>query len=209
MHSFRPLLIALTALTALTAAAGAAVAASLTLTPGTGTFLVSGAPKAQQNTNFQVNLNLDATGAPGANPGLYGGNIVIQFDKTLLQYNGFGFNPGVPALAFFDPPVVSTSGNIQTVTFGFNNAPRTGVVGSFNFKAIGAVNSVANIGLADADDFMGTFISYVPTYQAFYPSFSGTPIGISAIPLPAGVWLLGTALGSLGLRRLVRPRRQP
>lgn len=192
-------------------AAGAANAASLTLTPGTGTFLVSGSAKAQQNTAFQLNLNLDATGAPGANPGgLFGGNVIVQFDKTLLQYQGFAFNPAAPALAFFDAPVVSTSGNTQTVTFGFNNAPRTGLVGNFSFKAIGAVNSVASIGLADADDFMGTFISYVPTYQAFYPSFSGTQVGISAIPLPAGVWLLGTALGSLGLRRLARPaRRQP
>lgn len=206
MKKLRYLLAAL-----ITLAAGAAGAATVTLTPGTGTFLQSGSAKAQQNTSFQVNLNLDATGAPGANPGgLFGGNIIIQFDKTLLQYNGFSFNPGVPALAFYDAPAVATNGNTQTVTFGFNNAPRTGLVGSFSFKAIGAVNSTASIGLADADDFMGTFISYVPTYQAFYPSFTGTQIGISAIPLPAGVWLLGTALGSLGLRRLVRPaHRQP
>jgi hypothetical protein len=200
MKTLRYLMIPLIALTA-----GAAGAASLTLTPGTGTFIASGSAKAQQNTAFQVNLNLDATGAPGANPGgLFGGNVIVQFDNTLLQYQGFAFNPAVPALAFFDAPVVSTSGNTQTVTFGFENAPDGATVGTFSFTSIGPVGSLATIGLVDADDFSGSFASYVPTYQRFYPAFVDAQVNV--VPLPAGIWLLGTAIGALGtLRRRSRP----
>lgn len=181
---FRTLLAALL----LTAAGGTAQAASLALVPS--------ATSVAPNGSFTVNLVLDATDAPGAHPGLYGGEIVVNFDRTLLTYDSFTLASGV---SFFAPPVVATNGDTRTVSFGFDNATGTGTVGTFSFTAIAPAGSLAALGLADVDDFSGSFASYVPTYQRFYPSFTGAQV--SVVPLPAGVWLLGTAIGALGLRR--------
>lgn len=175
----------------LTAAGGTAQAASLALVPS--------ATSVGQNGAFTVNLVLNATDAPGAHPGLFGGEIVIDFNKTLLTYGGFTLASGV---SFFSSPVVATSGNTQTVTLGFDNAKDTGTVGTFSFTAIGPVGSLATLGLADTDDFSGSFAGYVPTYQRFYPSFTGAQVNV--VPLPAGVWLLGTAVGALALRGRLR-----
>lgn len=169
-------------------AGGAAQAASLALVPS--------ATSVAQNGTFTVNLVLNAADAPGAHPGLYGGEIIVDFNKTLLTYGSFTLASG---LSFFSSPVVASSGNTQTVTFGFENAPDTGTVGTFSFTAIGPVDSLATIGLADADDFSGSFASYVPTYQRFYPTFTGAQVNV--VPLPAGIWLLGTAVGALVARR--------
>lgn len=144
-----------------------------------------------------IDVLLDATGAPGAIPGLYGGQFVVDFDPLLLQYTSFTAGAGV---SFFSPPTVGTSGSRQTVTVGFDNGKGDGTsIGFFRFVALGPPGSIATLGLADADDFFGTFISYVPTYQPFYPTFS--PASVSIVPLPAAAWLLGTALGGLGLLR--------
>ncbi|MEO7387457.1 MAG: VPLPA-CTERM sorting domain-containing protein [Gammaproteobacteria bacterium] len=153
------------------------------------------------NSVFTVNLVLDATDAPGAHPGLYGGQIVVDFNQTLLNYGGFALAGNVE---FFESPVVATNGNTQTVSFGFDKAPDSGTVGTFTFTAIGAPGSLATLGLVDVDDFSGSFASYVPTYQRIYPAFTGTQVTISAVPLPAGVWLLGTAVGALAARRRCR-----
>ena len=170
-------------------AAGATQAASLTLVPS--------ATSVAQNGNFTVNLVLDATDAPGGHPGLFGGEIVVDFNKTLLSYGSFTLTSG---LSYFSPVVVASNGNTQTVSFGFENAPDTGVVGTFSFTAIGPVGSVANLGLVDADDFSGSFVNSVPTNQRFFPTFTGAQVTV--VPLPAGIWLLGTAIGALAGRRL-------
>ncbi|MEZ5566305.1 MAG: hypothetical protein R3F24_12760, partial [Gammaproteobacteria bacterium] len=168
-------------------------AASLSLVPSATTVI--------EGTGFTVDLVLDASDAPGAHPGLYGGEILVDFDNTLLNYNSFTLTSG---LSFYIDPVTTTTGNTNTVRFGFDNAPDNGTVGTFSFTAAGLPGSLAQIGLVDADDFSGSFASYVPTYQRFYPDFSGTEVSISAVPLPAGMWLLGSALGMLPMFRLRR-----
>lgn len=149
----------------------------------------------QQNGNFTVDLLLNATDAPGSHPGLFGGQVVIDFNPALLTYTGFS-----TSLHLFSPVTTGSSGGKQTVTLGFDNAVDNGVVGTFSFKAIGSPQQVAGIGLADADDFMGTFVSYVPTNQAFYPTAAGTSIQIQAVPLPGAAWLAVTALGAAATR---------
>lgn len=168
-----------------------ASAASLTLVPSAGTVA--------QNGVFTVNLMLNAADAPGAHPGLFGGEIVIDFNSTLLSFGGFTPTAGV---SYFAPPVITNSGNTRSVSFGFDNAARMGSVGTFSFTALGGPGSLAQIGLVDADDFAGSFASYVPTYQRFYPNFAGADVNV--VPLPAGVWLLGTAVGALVARRRFR-----
>jgi hypothetical protein len=157
---------------------------------------------------FSIEVFLDAADAPGSRPGLFGGEIIIDFDPQLLTYSGF--TPQGP-VTLFSAPVVGASGARQTVRLGFENAPELGVIGSFQFIAIGPAGSLATIGLADADDFLGSFISYVPTQQPFYPLFHGASVAI--VPVPAAAWLLGSALGLLACWRrqslAARPGRVP
>ena len=170
------------------------LASSLKLVPSAGTVA--------QNGTFTVDLVLNASDLLGIpHPNLYGGSVIVDFNKTLLTYGGFTLKSG---LSFFSAPATATSGNTQTVTFGFDNAPDMGTVGTFSFTAIGGPGSLASLGLIDADDFSGSFASYNPGYKRFTPAFTGTQVNISAVPLPAGVWLLGTAVGALAARRRFR-----
>lgn len=157
---------------------------------------------------FSIEVFLDAADAPGSRPGLFGGEIIIDFDPALLAYAGFTPQGGV---TLFSAPATGTDGDRQTVALGFENAPELGVIGSFQFIAIGPAGSIATIGLDDADQFFGSFISYVPTQQPFYPLFQGASVSI--VPVPAAAWLLGSALGLLACwRRQVlaaRPDRGP
>jgi hypothetical protein len=152
-----------------------------------------------QNDTFTVNLVLTAANAPGWHPGLHSGGISVNFDKTLLTYNSFTLAGG---LIFFEPVTVATSGNTQTVRLGFQNAPDTGTVGTLSFKAIGPVGSLATLGLADSDDLFGSFVNKARTDQPYVPDFIGAQV--SPVPLPAGAWLLGTAVGVLGACRRFR-----
>jgi hypothetical protein len=154
--------------------------------------------------SFDVIVRLDATGAPGAIPGLYGGQFVIDFDPAQLRYDAFSLAPGI---SFFSAPATGSAGGRQTVTIGFDNGTGNGAaIGTFRFTALGAPGSLATIGLADADDFFGTFISYVPSYQPFYPAFDGTQVNI--VPLPAAGWLLVSAIASVAARRRLAVARR-
>jgi hypothetical protein len=157
----------------------------------------------QQTQGFTLSLLISATEVPGD---LHGGLVIIDFDPTLLSYDSssLALQTGI---SFFEPLSVGSSGGRQTLSFGFDNAPDTGTVATMTFTAIGAAGSTASIGIADGDDFSGSFASYYPTYQRFYPDFTGTSVELSAIPLPGAAWLLVTALTVVATRarRIVRP----
>ena len=173
----------------------AAQAASLALMPSAGTV--------QQNSAFTVNLALNAAEVPGTHPGQHGGEIRVSFDQTLLRYDGFSLTTG---LGFIYSPTVTTSGNTQTVRLGFNKAADTGTVGIFSFTAIGVTSpgSPTVLDLQYASILASSFANYLPNKQAFTPTFIDAQVNISAVPLPASIWLLGTALGGLAARRRFR-----
>jgi hypothetical protein len=178
----------------LIAACASAQAASLALVPSANPVVEDGA--------FTVNLVLNATDAPGIHPGLHSGAISVDFNSTLLTFNGFTLANG---LILFSPLTVTTNGTAKTITLGFQNAPDTGTVGTFAFTATGPAGSLATLGLVDADDLFGSFVNKAVSDQPYVPGFAGTQVSIAPVPLPAGIWLLGTAVGTLTACRRLKP----
>lgn len=176
-------------------AAAGSHAATITLVPSAGGVI--------QNDLFTVELKLDASDAPGTHPGLYLGEVIVDFNPAQLSYQGFVFTAPVQAAS---GPTTGSNGSQQTVTLGFRNATDLSTIGTFTFRAIGSPGT-ATIGVADADDFFGSFISKLPTDQPFYPQFTGTQVAISPIPLPATAWLLATGFALVGAR--ARRARSP
>lgn len=154
---------------------------------------------------FTVNLVLDASDAPGAHPGSYGGAVVIDFDPNLVNtsepFSASGNAtirntlPSVPAVDCTDSRVVCFTDattdvvSIGTFTFTLNPAADPG--------------QTISIGIADADDFFGTFVNDLPTNQAFIPDFIGT--SVFAVPVPAVAWFMSSGLAVFGF--FIRRRR--
>jgi hypothetical protein len=197
-------LIARTALLLLTLPAAVGTAQASLIVPTEGIVsLQPSTPTVGAGASFTVAVVLDATGV-GSLPGSYDGQFVIDFDPIKLRFDAFDLAPGV---SFFSGPAVGSSGGRQTITIGFIestglnfvDAGGTGSIGRFSFTALATPGTIATIGIADADDLFGSFVSNTPTYQPFYPAFQGTQVGV--IPVPAAGLLLASALGGLGLWR--------
>jgi len=164
--------------------------------------LIASADTVAPNSPFTIDLVLDASdpNVPGADPGLFSGEVIVDFDTRLLSYGGFTLGDD---LGYYLSPVVATNGFTQTVHLGFYDAAEVGTVGTFAFTAIGGPGSLATIGLADGDPVPpGSFVNTEPTDQRFIPTPTGAQVSI--VPAPAAVWLLGTAIGALVIRRRMR-----
>ena len=188
----------------LVAAVGTAQASSITLVPSASSVVQTG--------TFTVKLVLSAADVNPAStltahPGLHTARIIVDFDPTLVAYNPAGFllGPGVSLVPSNSLPVLATNGGTQTLSLWYLGAPETGTVATFSFMAIGAPGGLARFGLSDAlASGFGSFYNKAPTDKAYYPNIAGTQVNISAVPLPAGVWLLGTAVTALVARRRFR-----
>jgi hypothetical protein len=178
------------------AGAAGAEAASVTLNPSATVVNPSG--------TLSVTLGLNAADAPGAHPGRYGGSIVVDYDPLLLSFGQFNFAAGVTQTS---APGIGTAGTRRTITLGFDQALDAGTIGTFTFSVLNKPGNVAALNLADADSLFGTFITHLPTNQAFCPTFTGTSVSITAVPLPAGAGLIVSALATLGAG-LHRRRRE-
>ena len=187
----------------LIAVGSTAQASSITLVPSAGSVA--------QNGTFTVNLVLSAAdvnpaNALAAHPGLHTAQIILNFDKTLVAYNPAGFllGTGVSLVPLSTMPVLGTNGN--TLGFWYLGAPETGTVATFSFTAkAGTSGALATFGLADtlANTF-GSFYNKEPADVPYSPDILGNQVTITAVPLPAGLWLLGTAVAALGARRRFR-----
>lgn len=187
------------------ALAGNAGAATLALQPAAGMSVVGDVIQIGAGGTVNLDLRLVLDGDDEL-PGDYGGAIVVSYDSRQFDFAGFAPN-GVtyfcnnPVPPGGCAPVVTTTGFAETVQFGFDYANNTNVVGTFSFIANGGMGDIATLGLADEDAFFGTFFEYY-TYQPMELDFSGASVAV--VPLPASVWLLGSAIGALAARRRLR-----
>ena len=159
----------------------AAQAASVSLVPD--------AAAVDNGAVLNVDLNFNAPDAPGATPGSFDGIILLQYDPTLVMFEGFSFSDPAVALHPLDPISLGDG----TVEVGFQNALNVGTIGTFTFTVLGLNGDVINLSIADADDFFGSFVNTVPTIQPVDPDFNGTSVNV--VPIPAAVWLFVSALG--------------
>lgn len=185
------------------AVAGNAGAASLVLKPSPGMIVAGDVIQVGQGGTVNLDLQLVLDSGDSL-PGHYGGEIVVSYDTRYFDFDSFTSNGTTYFCSPLPPggcaPIVSTTGFDETVRFGFENAVNTTVAGTFSFTANGAVGTLASLGLADADDFFGTFLLY-DQGLAPYEGLQFTGASVAVVPLPASVWLLGTALGGLVARR--------
>ena len=170
--------------TALSALAWQANAASVSLVPAS--------TEVDPGAAFAVALELDAADAPGGRPASISGLVAITYDVSQVQYDGFDFGAPPDEL---EAPQVTVDGSIATLTLGFLNAPESVTIGTINFTALAAPNDIITFGLADGDDFFGSFANEFPSNQPFTPDFNGTQV--SVVPLPASAWLMLSGLGLL------------
>ncbi len=153
------------------------------------------------NQAFTVDVVLNADAAPGNHPGVYWGEITIDFDGSQLSYTGFDTAWTLPA-PYTSGPVEGSENGKTTRTVGltdisFDTTPDQGVIGTFSFLA-GPTPGIAPISLADGNN-LGSWANQTPLNIAFVPGFS--PTSVTVVPLPAAAWLMLGGVGLLGLAR--------
>ena len=175
-----------------------AYAASVTLNPSSASVGEGG--------SFTVDLYMDASDIGVIDPNIYIGEVIIDFDSTLASYDGFAINAPV---VLDSGPTISFDGDQQKVRVEFSEfsfAGNVGLIGTFSFTALGSAGSSIDFGAEDPF-LLGSFYRLLESNTQFTPSFTGASVQIAAaVPVPAAIWLMLSALGVIGLRGRRRSR---
>jgi hypothetical protein len=164
---------------------------------------------------FQIDVLLDAADVDGYHPAIIDGGYTIMFDPTQVEAPVFIMGSLTPP-AFLDDPVlppplttpIDCGGSPACVKVPLIvGAPEISVLGSWMFEVKTGVapGTAINIGVDNALLFDGLSLSnWVNTACApniscanasFPPIYSGATVNV--VPIPASVWLFGSALGAL------------
>jgi hypothetical protein len=154
--------------------------------------LVPSSITVDEGGQFSVDVMMDAADVPGDHdqPTAFLGIFLVEFDSAVVTYDGFEFLAPAESL-----PVVEPVGVPVGVQIGFVNALDVGVIGTFNFTALGSAGDVISISIGHPYPF-STFVNMLPANTGFDPDFYGTEITV--VPIPAAAWLFASGLGLLG-----------
>ena len=142
-----------------------------------------------------------------------GGGIDIEWDPNVLALRAFDYTiVGDPT--FFAPRIIEiTEGSIDGFGFGdFSGIPGPEFLGTLIFDILvalpGSHPPTTVVLTDDSDGVVGPFISAV-TFLPQEADFVNATVVFAPVPIPAALWLMAAAIGSLcGFRRL-RPRAIP
>ena len=150
--------------------------------------------------------------------GTIGGGLDMFYDSAVLSYNNdFAFDPSFPT----DPLMTSLGDDCATAatlgctgpgeidgiavgTFSFFGLAASGptLVGSLSFT--GAFAGFAALTMADNDPLFGSWFDN-STFGLTFPVYNDALVEVSAVPVPAAVWLFGSGL--IGLAGVARRKK--
>ncbi len=155
----------------------------------------------QVGSDFSVELNMDFS-----DEATLGGGVDVIYDGLLADFVGFTFDsnflsvtdpsftcPRAPACSPIDQ--VNSVSNIAFGNFLGLSGPYT--VGTLVFTAVNAGN--ISLLIAETIGSSGPFVSAV-TFSPMRVNYTGTTV-VSAVPLPASIWLFFSGLALLGYNR--------
>lgn len=149
-----------------------------------------------QVVNLHDTFNVDLLGL-GFNLATLGGGVDLQFDSSILKVNSVSF-----ASSNFDfkkevKKIDNGTGKLESILVAsILTAPQ----GDFNIASI----EFEAIALGHSDLFISPSTFLAPWLAELdgsdlRPNYVSGSVDVSAVPLPAGVWFLISALGSLSL----------
>ncbi|MAT66547.1 MAG: hypothetical protein CMN57_13015 [Gammaproteobacteria bacterium] len=131
------------------------------------------------------------------------GSVEFNFDSNLLSYTGFSWNSDFLSLLALAELEIESS---DTVSIGFGvgitDDPLTGpghTIGTISFDALATGSTSVNMAVSS---FHGGYLD--PDLNIVTASFNNASVDISAVPVPAAVWLFGSGL--IGLAGIARRR---
>lgn len=136
-------------------------------------------------------LNMDFTGDP-----TLGGGVDIFYNSSLLSFVSFTFDSGLgDETSLRRLPDVLTN-ELNGLAFNsFTGLSGPSLVGTLTFNTIGA--GTALFTMADNDFPAGGFYS-AATFDPQAVTYQGVSVNVTAVPLPAAVWLMLSGMGLIG-----------